>query len=64
MIQDRVSAGLERAKAQGKRLGHPSVYAAVEQAMSRERAKGTGISQTVSIVGIGVGTVQRVVNGG
>ncbi len=64
IIQDRVRAGLERAKAQGKRLGRPPVSKAVERAIRRERAKGTGIRRIASELGIGVGTVQRVVKAG
>ncbi len=61
MIRDRVKAGLERAKAQGKRLGRPPVKATVERAIHRERAKGKGIRRIASDLGVGVGTVQRIV---
>jgi len=61
MIRDRVKAGLERAKAQGKRLGRPPVKKAVERAIRNERAKGKGIRRIASDLGVGVGTVQRVV---
>ena len=64
MIQDRVRAGLERARAQGKRLGRPPVSAAVERAVRRERAKGKGIRRIASDLGIGVGTVQRLIKAG
>ena len=62
MIQDRVRAGLERAKAQGKRggSGRPPVSKAVERAVRRERGKGKGNRRIASELGIGVGTVQRV----
>jgi hypothetical protein len=62
MIQERVRAGLERAKAQGKRLGRPKVSASVERAVRHERATGKGIRKIASELGIGVGTVQRIVN--
>jgi len=61
MIRDRVKAGLERAKAQGKRLGRPPVKKAVERAIRNERAKGKGIRRIASDLGVGVGTVQRIV---
>ena len=61
MIQERVRAGLERAKAQGKTLGRPKVPKAVEQAVKRERAAGKGIRNIAGELGIGVGTVQRIV---
>ena len=64
MIQDRVRAGLERARAQRKRLGRPPVSAAVERAVRRERAKGKGIRRIASDLGIGVGTVQRLIKAG
>ena len=64
MIQDRVRAGLERAKAQGKVLGRPRVPKSVEKAVRRERAKGKGIRRIASDLGIGVGTVHRVVKEG
>ena len=57
-------AGLERARAQGKRLGRPPVSMAVERAVRRERAKGKGMRRIASELGIGVGTVQRVVKAG
>jgi len=61
MIKDRVKAGLERAKAQGKVLGRPRVSNTVERSIRRERAKGKGMRQIATDLGVGVGTVQRVV---
>jgi DNA invertase Pin-like site-specific DNA recombinase len=61
MIQDRVRAGLERARAQGKVLGRPRVSKSVEKAVRRERAKGKGIRRIATDLKIGVGTVQRLV---
>jgi DNA invertase Pin-like site-specific DNA recombinase len=60
MIVERVHAGLKRARAQGKVLGHPKVSGAVEGAIRAELSKGTGIKSTARAVGCGVGTVQRV----
>lgn len=64
MIQDRVRAGLERAKAQGKVLGRPRVSRSVERAVRRERAKGKGIRRIATDLKIGVGTVQRLIKDG
>ena len=61
MIQERVRAGLARARAQGKRLGRPRVGPRVEAAVRAARAKGKGIRKIASELKIGVGTVQRIV---
>jgi DNA invertase Pin-like site-specific DNA recombinase len=61
MIQERVRAGLARARAQGKRLGRPKVGPKVEAAVRAARAKGKGIRKIASELRIGVGTVQRIV---
>jgi DNA invertase Pin-like site-specific DNA recombinase len=63
MIQERVKAGLERARANGKVLGRPRVSAAVERAIKKARRKGTGIRKIAREVGVGVSVVQRVVGG-
>ena len=60
MIIERVNAGLARARAQGKRLGRPTVPAAKEDAVRRLLASGTGIVKVAKIVGIGVSVVQRI----
>jgi len=60
MIQERVKAGLARARAQGRKLGRPRVGPAVERAIHKARAKGRGIKKIAREVGVGVGTVQRV----
>ena len=62
MIQERVKAGLERAKAQGKVLGRPRVSKTVERKILKARKQGKGILQIARDVGCGTGTVQRVVN--
>ena len=43
MIRERVVAGLERAKAQGKTLGRPKVGKGVERKIERLRGEGKGI---------------------
>ena len=60
MIQDRVKAGLARAKAQGKILGRPKVTRKVEQSVYRLRKAGTGKRKIAKQLGIGVSTVMRV----
>src|SRR6266404_2896636 len=58
MMQERVKAGLARAKAQGKTLGRPRVAPDVEAAVRAARATGKGIRKIASELAIGVGTVQ------
>ena len=60
MIQERVKAGLERAKANGKKLGRPKVGARVERKILAARKGGTGIRKIAEQVGVGVSVVQRV----
>ena len=60
MIQERVKAGLRRAKAQGKTLGRPKVTAKVERAVLAARAGGTGKRKIAKQLGIGVSTVSRI----
>lgn len=62
MIQERVKAGLERARAQGKRLGRPRTPDRVEQAIRAARQQGKGIKKIAAELGVGVSTVQRVVH--
>ena len=62
MIQERVKAGLERARAQGKRLGRPRTPDRVEQAIRAARQQGKGIRKIATELGVGVSTVQRVVH--
>ena len=63
MIQERVRAGLQRAKAQGKVLGRPRVSKTVERQILKARKQGKGILRIAREVGCGTGTVQRVVKG-
>jgi DNA invertase Pin-like site-specific DNA recombinase len=60
MIQERVKAGLNRAKAQGKTLGRPKVSGKVENAVLAARAAGTGKRKIARQLGIGVSTVNRI----
>lgn len=61
MIQERVKAGLQRARAQGRVLGRPKVARAKEDAILASRATGAGIKSIAREVGVGVSVVQRVV---
>jgi len=61
MIRERVRAGLDRAKAQGKVLGRPKVHHTVESRIRQLREQGVGINKIARLVGCGVSTVQRVV---
>ena len=62
MIQERVKAGLQRARAQGKKLGRPRTSIDVERKIRSARQQGKGIKKIARELGIGVSTVQRVVH--
>jgi DNA invertase Pin-like site-specific DNA recombinase len=61
MIQERVKAGMARAKKEGKRIGRPKVKPATEIKIMKLRNKhGWGVHRLAKAVGCGSGTVQRV----
>jgi len=60
MIRERVKSGLERAKAKGKKLGRRPIGASVEAKIRELREEGYGMIKIAKALGIGVGTVQRV----
>jgi DNA invertase Pin-like site-specific DNA recombinase len=60
MIQERVKAGLARAKASGKTLGRPRVSDEIEERIRELRANGRGIISIARELHVGGGTVQRV----
>ena len=62
MIQQRIHAGLKRARAQGKTLGRPKVDEATQAAILRSLEQGVGIKRTGATLGCGIGTVIRVRN--
>lgn len=62
MIRERVVAGLDRARANGKRLGRPRVSASIERKVRAARSAGKGMHAIARELGIGTGTVQRIVN--
>ncbi|MDJ0872050.1 MAG: recombinase family protein [Gammaproteobacteria bacterium] len=59
MIQERIQAGLDRARAQGKRLGRPPISDKTKHAIRRHRQRGMSIKRIAAKLGVGVGTVQR-----
>ncbi|TAK99422.1 MAG: recombinase family protein [Rhodospirillaceae bacterium] len=60
MIQERVKAGMARARAEGKQCGRPRVSAEVEGAIRMEYKGGKGIRKVARELGVGVSVVQRV----
>jgi DNA invertase Pin-like site-specific DNA recombinase len=62
MIIERVTAGMARARSQGKVFGRPKVSVRVELEIRRLRSLGHGIIKTAKLAGVGVSTVQRVVS--
>ena len=60
MIQERVRAGLARARAEGTRLGRPMISGELERKAERLLRHGTGILKTAKLVGLGTSTVQRI----
>jgi DNA invertase Pin-like site-specific DNA recombinase len=62
MIQERVRAGLSRAKAEGKRLGRPPIPAETERAvrLALKKKNRPGLRKIAAVIGVGVGTVQRI----
>jgi DNA invertase Pin-like site-specific DNA recombinase len=60
MIQSRVRAGLARARVAGKRLGRPKVSDKIEDQIRAALGDGLGIRRVAALVGVGVGTVQRI----
>jgi DNA invertase Pin-like site-specific DNA recombinase len=62
MIVERVKSGLARARSQGKQLGRPRLDATREAKVLALRAQGKGILKIAKDIGIGVGTVKRIVD--
>ena len=64
MIQERVKAGLARARAQGKTLGRPRIVDdRLRQTIASARAEGLSVRKIATQVGASVGTVQGVLRG-
>jgi DNA invertase Pin-like site-specific DNA recombinase len=60
MIRERVRAGLDRARKDGKHLGRPRINAKIEAAIRRLLLKGKGKRSIAAEVGCGTGTVPRI----
>ena len=60
MSQERVKAGLARARKEGKILGRPKVSAEIESKIADARKQGHRILKISRTLGVGVSTVQRV----
>lgn len=60
MIQDRVKAGLARARAQGKTLGRPKVDGATRKAILKENGR-LSIRAIAEKTGVSVGAVHKVI---
>jgi DNA invertase Pin-like site-specific DNA recombinase len=63
MIQERVRAGLARAKSEGKRLGRPPVAPALEQLIRdalNKPGRTEGVRKIAARFGVDPGTVQRI----
>ncbi len=61
MIQERIHAGLARARKEGKRLGRPKVSQETERAILAARAEGKSYDKIMAKLGVGKSTVQRVI---
>ena len=59
MIQERVRAGLARAKHEGKRLGRPPIASELQKRIRDARADGLSVRKTAAKFGIDPSTVQR-----
>lgn len=61
IIRERVTAGLDRARANGTKLGRPPIPAKMESQIKEALTENKwGIRKTAAKLGVGVGTVQRI----
>ena len=62
MIQERVRAGLARARAEGRKLGRPPIHTEVENAIRAALAQPgrPGVRKIAATFGVNPGTVQRI----
>jgi DNA invertase Pin-like site-specific DNA recombinase len=63
MIRERVKAGLQRAKANGKKLGRPGLSSTVKKQIIGLRNTGLSLNNIASEVGVSKGAVYKVVSG-
>ena len=59
MIQERVRAGLARARSEGKRLGRPSISPDLADRIRQARAAGLSVRKAAARFGVAPGTVQN-----
>jgi DNA invertase Pin-like site-specific DNA recombinase len=64
LLRERILAGLERARSQGKTLGRPSVasHPSIIAKVRSLREGGTGVTAIARKLKIGIGTTQRILN--
>jgi DNA invertase Pin-like site-specific DNA recombinase len=60
VIQERVRAGLARARSEGKQLGRPPIPDAVAERIREARAAGLFVRKAAERFGVNPGTVQRI----
>lgn len=61
MLLERMAAARAKAEAEGKQIGRPKVAPEVERQVLALRKQGYGMLKIAGIVGVGSGTVQRIV---
>ena len=64
MIQERVKAGIERARKQGKTLGRPSITERRKSIVRELKDTGKTVRAIAHETNLGVGTVYRILNAG
>ena len=64
IIRERVCAGLEKARAKGRRLGRPTISASIEADIRAARQAGKGQLAIARDLRVGVSTVRRVLGAG
>ena len=62
MIQERVNAGLARARAEGKALGRPKLDDEVVAKVLEDRAKGMSLRKLKEKHGVSLGAVHKIVH--
>jgi len=60
LLVERVRAGLNRARAEGKRLGRPMIVGDVAERVRAELQRGSGIRATSRLIGVSTATVSRI----
>jgi DNA invertase Pin-like site-specific DNA recombinase len=63
MIQERVRAGIARARSEGKQLGRPPISPELEERIRQARAGGMSVRKAAARFDVAPGTVQRIGSG-